>query len=315
MSIFNPQVICCGHAAYDLNFMMNQFPQEDQKYKVDELIQTSGGPASNAASLLSAWGVETAYAGLLGDDLYGRLILDELKASGVDISLVQLDPTKNTPVSTVIVNKTTGSRTLLNRRDAADQPMVTPGTVEKLKPLNPDVLHFDGHAFDLSLKMIELFPLAKVVVDAGSYREATDRLCAAADFAICSRRYAEECTGLDDIISKGGRQHCIKLLGEKYPGRIIVTLGAGGLFYGDREVRSMKTFSVEAVDSTGAGDIFHAAFSYSLLNKFTIEESLRLSSAAAALSVTRPGGRTSIPGLEDSLRLAGLKNTSFKTDD
>lgn len=319
------RIICCGHAAYDLNFMMDEFPIEDCKYKVDELVQTGGGPAANAASLCATWGIATAYAGQLGDDIYGRLILKELENSGVDISLVQIDSQVNTPVSAVIVNQSNGSRTILNRRNEKDQPEVTDQLIDTLRAITknsspPAVLHFDGHALDLSLKMMEIFPDAKTVVDAGSFREASHCLCAAADFAVCSRRYAEDCTGIDDVTSKAGRQRCVEKLSSLYPGRIIVTLGAEGLFYGEKNgpghhadkadgIRavSLPAFNTETVDSTGAGDIFHAAFSYGLLEGYSFENNLRLASAAAALSVTKPGGRTSIPGLKDSLKLAGIK--------
>ena len=321
----NADIICCGHAAFDLNFMMDEYPVEDEKYRIDELLQTGGGPAANAASLLSAWGIKSAYAGLIGDDIYGRLILGELSASGVDTSLVQIDGSKNTPLSAVIVNTANGSRTLLNRRNAADQPAVTDDVIARLEKMSPAILHFDGHALNLSLKMMEIFPTARVVVDAGSYRDATDRLCAAADYAICSKRYAMESTGLDDIISEAGRQRCIELLGKRYPGCVIVTLGAGGLFYARPKcagrsgstgaagaagtaAHSMPAFKVEAVDSTGAGDIFHAAFSYGLFMGFSIEDNLRIASAAAALSVMKPGGRTSIPGLDETMRLYNSGN-------
>ena len=98
-----------------------------------------------------------------------------------------------------------------------------------------------------------------------------------------------------------------------------MTLGGDGLFYtesgSERKLFSMPAFKVNAVDSTGAGDIFHAAFSYGLLRGLALEKNLRLASAAAALSVTRPGGRTSIPLLEDSLKLADMDNTGGKTGD
>ena len=309
------QAICCGHAAWDLNFMMDGFPVEDEKYKIDNLIQTGGGPAANAACLLARWGVRTAYAGLVGGDVYGRLIIQELEATGVDTSLVQTAREGNTPLSAVIVNRRNGSRTLLNRRNASDQPAVDSRTLQRLRGLSPRVLHFDGHALDLSLKLMELFPDAEVVMDAGSYRAATDRLCAAADYAICSKRYAQEASGKSDIESEAGRQRCIRLLGERYPGRVAVTLGDGGLYYGRRtgeapergiEPVSMPAFKVDAVDSTGAGDIFHAAFSYSLISGLRFEDGIRLASAAAALSVQVPGGRTSIPEPDQSMYLAGL---------
>ena len=288
---------------------MDGYPVEDRKYKADALVQTGGGPAANAASLAAQWGARSAYAGLLGDDPYGRLILQELSISGVDTSLTQLSRSCSTPISAVFVNKTNGSRTLINSRKEHEQPAVTDEIISKLKGMKPSILHFDGHAPDLSLRMTELFPGAQVVIDGGTFRDGTDRLCAAADYAVCSRSFAEECTGLDDIVSSEGRARCIQLMEKRYPGRVIVTLGEKGLFYGMRngDVASFKAFKVDAVDSTGAGDIFHGAFSFGLLKNYPLEKNIRLATAAAALSVTKPGARTSIPTLHDSQNLAGIR--------
>lgn len=321
MTRTTPEIICCGHAAYDLNFIMDEFPVEDEKYKIDKLIQTGGGPAANAATLLSRWGVNAAYAGLIGDDIYGRLIMEELQSDGVETSLIEIDGTKNTPLSAVIVNETNGSRTLLNRRNAADQPAVTDEVTARLAAIAehrpPKVLHFDGHALDLSLKMIEMFPDAQIVMDAGSLRPATERLCAAADYAICSKRYAQELTGIDDIVSEAGRQRCMDLMRRRYAACVVVTLGADGLFYsvgangglsaGMKKLISLPAFKVDSIDSTAAGDIFHAAFSFGLMMELDLEQIMRFASAAAAISTTRAGGKTSIPGLDETLELAGIQ--------
>ena len=147
---------------------MDGYPVEDRKYKADALVQTGGGPAANAASLAAQWGARSAYAGLLGDDPYGRLILQELSISGVDTSLTQLSRSCSTPISAVFVNKTNGSRTLINSRKEHEQPAVTDEIISKLKGMKPSILHFDGHAPDLSLRMTELFPGAQVVIDGGN---------------------------------------------------------------------------------------------------------------------------------------------------
>jgi sugar/nucleoside kinase (ribokinase family) len=296
----NIQIICCGHAAWDMNFMMDEFPAEDQKYKVENLIQSGGGPAANAASLLAKWEVGTAYAGLLGDDIHGRLIVEELKTWGVNTELVQLDPAKDTPISTVIVNTESGSRTLLNRRNPSDQPAVKSEAVNKLRTFNPSVLHFDGHALDLSEKMMELYPEAVTVMDAGSLREATSKLSKKVDYVICSRRYAEDLTGIKDFSKAGNMHKCLNRMKKLYKGTIVVTRGGEGLFYeAEGKVISMKAFRVNAVDSTAAGDIFHAAFSYGLLHSWEFEYNLHFASAAAAVSVGREGGKPSIPTLKE----------------
>jgi len=96
----NAEVLCIGHAAYDVSMFVEKFPEEDTKTETAESLESGGGPAANAAYLLSKWGVRCAFAGLVGDDPYGRRILEEFKAAGTDTSLLELRPRHATPVST-----------------------------------------------------------------------------------------------------------------------------------------------------------------------------------------------------------------------
>ena len=301
-------VVCCGHAAWDMNFIMDDYPVEDEKYRIDKLVQSGGGPAANAASLLAKWGVRAAYAGVVGDDPYGRLIADELEAWGVDTSALQIDAEKATPVSAVIVNTANGSRTLLNRRNPGDQPKLDEATTAALSKMNPAVLHFDGHALKLSRWLAERFPAALKVMDAGSYTDAADELCSISDYIICSRRFAAEVCGREDFLSKDGADHCGRTLFGRYnPGEgggkaaaVVVTMGADGMLLCGKDGASrIESFKTAAVDSTAAGDIFHAAFSWGLCRRKPLDENLRFAAAAAAVSVGRPGGKPSIPALSE----------------
>jgi len=64
-------LLCIGHAAYDINLCLAEFPRENSKAEIHYLIESGGGPAANAAYLASSWGVRSAFAGLVADDLYG----------------------------------------------------------------------------------------------------------------------------------------------------------------------------------------------------------------------------------------------------
>ena len=76
-------VLCVGHAAYDIIFSLNGFPREDRKYAVSEgCIECGGGPAANAAYLLARWGLNAGFVGLAGKDVYGEANLEELRAAG-----------------------------------------------------------------------------------------------------------------------------------------------------------------------------------------------------------------------------------------
>src|SRR5690242_11173872 len=134
--------LCIGHASYDLCMVVPGFPAEDSKTETDLLIESGGGPAANAAWLLAHWGVPTAMAGVVADDDYGRRAIAELREAGVDCRLIQQVAGHATPVSFIISNRTSGSRTIINRKVPGTNLDLPP---EKLAGLEPKLLLFDGH--------------------------------------------------------------------------------------------------------------------------------------------------------------------------
>src|SRR5262249_52004128 len=148
----SPDVLCIGHAAYDLSVFMSGFPVENTKSETHSMLEAGGGPAANAAYLLSSWGMSCAFAGLLGDDHFGHRILTEFAACGTDVSLVEVRRGHATPLSFILVNVLNGSRTLINRK-AKKGNLRLNGTV--LAMMSPRVLLFDGHELEASLLALE----------------------------------------------------------------------------------------------------------------------------------------------------------------
>src|SRR5580698_8632113 len=109
-------VLCIGHAAYDVSMFVEEFPAENSKQETHTLAQAGGGPAANAACLLSSWGMRCAFGGLVGDDDQGKRIREEFEMAGTDISLLELQPGYETPLSFILVNRRSGSRTIVNRK-------------------------------------------------------------------------------------------------------------------------------------------------------------------------------------------------------
>src|SRR5437588_9333011 len=149
---------------------VDAYPAQKSKIETDSLIESGGGPAANAAWLLARWGVSTALASLLGDDDYGRRALSELQQAGVDCQLVELRHGHVTPVSFIISNRNTGSRTIINRK-APTETLEIP--LEKLSKIQPKLLLFDGHELQASHAAMKAFPSAINVLDVGSVREGT----------------------------------------------------------------------------------------------------------------------------------------------
>jgi len=293
------EILCVGHAAYDIIFSMDRFPQENTKLPVDSLVECGGGPAANAAYLLAQWGVATGLAALVGDDPYGHAIVEEMRKIGADTSLLEVRPGFATSLSAILVNVRGGSRTIINRTIKGDHVKLDPA---KLAAAQPSVMLFDGHAVQAALDAIERYPSAKTVIDAGSLYEGTITLVPKVDYIVASEGFAKQlCGGAGCDTPEGQRQAIAAMRKVAKPGAaLVVTLGERGLFYGvEGGVKHIPAFQVDAVDTTAAGDIFHGAFTYGVLKGLSLEENLRFSASTAALSVTRPGGRTSIPALDE----------------
>ncbi len=291
------EALCIGHACWDIGFILDGYPAEDSKAETQWLVESGGGPAANAAWLLARWGAPTALAALVGDDDYGARARRELEQAGVDCRLVEVRPGHATPVSAILINRVNGSRTICNRK----LPVRLALSPDRFSGLNPRLLLFDGHEPEASLAAMQAFPSAIMVLDAGSRREGTQVLAQRADYLVCSQRFAEQAAGKS--ASRENWRACVRRVRELNGKVAVVTLGQRGLIFDDgSHQEQLPALPVTAVDTTGAGDLFHGAFAYALLQKMDLRDALRLATVTAGLSVQRFGGRPSAPGLPAVLR-------------
>lgn len=299
------ELLAIGLASYDISLFVKEFPRENSKLETYEMIEQGGGPAANAAYLLSSWGVNCAFAGLVGDDTHGQRILDEFKLVGTDLSLTETRHDHATAVSVVLVNISNGSRTIVNRKAERGTLRLN---LSQLQAITPKVLLLDGHELEASLVALEAFPQAVSILDAGSLRPGTKELAGRVHFLVTAERFATQVSGLPDLASDAARRECLHKLRAvaRKDAVIVVTLGAHGLIYEDAgSFRQVPACAVEAIDTTGAGDIFHGAFAYGVLQNLSLEATLRLATSAAGLSVQKRGGRQSTPTLAATEEKAG----------
>lgn len=290
--------LCLGHAAYDITFQTDHYPEENTKTRLDSTASCGGGPASNAAYLLAKWGCDVSFAGLVGDDYYGREIQKEFQEIGVDITYLELSNLSNTMLGFIIANTENGSRTILSRKDK------NPVFLSKIPEGQYDVILLDGEEEACAKKVLENNKDAITIIDAGSYRESTLALCPLVKYVVCSHDFAENCTNrkmhyddLETIIP------IYEELKKKFQNYVIITLeGKGSFTEINGEYQIIPSISVPVVDSTGAGDIFHGAFTYFLAHGYSLDRTMRLSNIAGALSVSKLGGRFSMPTLEEVIR-------------
>lgn len=288
------KVLCIGHNAYDITTPLEEYPKENTKNRVHERIECGGGPAGNAAYLLAKWGVETYIAGIVGNDLYGKRIRDEFRTIGVNIDYLQLNDNYTTTSSHIIANRANGSRTILTYRPS-DMKMDAVSI-----DFEPDIILLDGQEYEMSMKTIKEHPDAIVVIDAGRDRKEVKDLCYLCDYVVCSKEFMELVSGVT-IQDKESLEAAFKKIEEEFKTNVIVTLEALGCAYrnDNKEIVIIPSVQVKAVDSTGAGDIFHGAFVYGLTQDWPMEKVLRFANVAGAMSVTRIGGRNSIFSIKE----------------
>lgn len=289
-------ILCIGQAIYDISFMLDAPLQENQKYRIDETKECGGGPACNAACLCALWGAQTHLIAKVGMDAYGNALKRSLHAFHVGTDYLITGEEIQTPYSLIAVSAQSGYRTIFN----------LPGKPVQLAAQMPaervDVILSDGHEPDVTMQALRAYPDACSMVDAGTLRESTFAVSQKVDYLVCSENFARQYTHksitLDNLEEDERIFSQIESINQKHA---VITLGERGLLYRNTEGKlcHLPAYPARAVDTSGAGDVFHGAFAYGLYQHMPLEENLRQSAMAACLSVQREGSQTAIPCLEE----------------
>ena len=280
------KVLCIGHATYDVVIPVDNYPMENTKNSIGGSRACGGGPASNVAYLLGKWGIDTYFAGLVGNDYEARIIKKEFNDKGVNTDYFIMDKDYQTTKSYVIVNKENASRTTFACQ--TEKKYLTDLNID----INPDIILIDGHEYELSRKIIENNKGAKVVIDAGRCTDEVIALCKLCDYVVCSYTFAKDYSKSDDL------DIIFDKLRQDFNGEIVVTLEAKGCAYYNDGVKIIKGLTLKAIDTTAAGDIFHGAFTYGLAQGWDLYKILTFSNTTSGLSVTKITGRKSVFPLE-----------------
>ena len=289
------KILSIGHVTYDTTFETDYFPLENTKNRFHDKEEYVGGPASIAALLLAKWNEEVDIAGIVGNDDYGKKVKKEFTINHVGVNYLSLDDNATTSHSFVLANKTNGSRTIF----------CYTSNKSHLKPFEldykPDIILLDGYEYEASKKLLNTYPDAISVIDAGKDKKEVIELAKMVNYLVCSLEFAEKVTGIKaDFTNKQTLGNIYTNMEAMFKNNVVITLEALGCMYrsGD-QIKVMPSIKVKTIDSTAAGDIFHGAFVYGLAQKYDFEKVLKFANIAGALSVTRVGGYRSIPTLKE----------------
>jgi len=287
-------VVGMGLNSVDFLCVVPEFPTLNSKMEMLQFSKQGGGQVATAMVALRRWGVKAKYIGKVGGDELGQFSLRSIRQEGVDVSSVITEPNATNQYATIIVDRSTGDRTILWNRD--DRLMYREGELREEEICSGKLLHLDGHDIHAAIRSASWAKEEGIstVVDLDKVEPLTPELIKKIDFVITSSRFPALFTGISD------REKALVEMQRQTPGFLCATLGReGAMALVDGEILYVKGFEVNAVDTTGAGDVFHAGFIYGLLQNWEVREILRFANGAAALKCGDLGGRKGIPTLEE----------------
>ena len=288
-------VVGMGLNSVDFLVLLPEYPVSNSKMRIRRFEKSGGGQVATALVALSRWGTRTKYIGKVGGDELGQYALESIRQAGVDVSSVALESQASNQFAAIIIDGTSGDRTILWDRD--DRLMYRDGELKKGDVCSGKVLFLDGHDIRAALQCArwareEHIP---VVLDVDKVESLTPELIKDIDFVVTGSRFPTLFTGISD------REKAFLELQKHISGFLCTTLGSeGAMALVEGEIVYAKGFQIDVVDTTGAGDVFHAGFIYGLLQNWDSEKILQFANAVAALKCRELGGRKGIPTLTET---------------
>jgi len=288
------EVVGMGLNSVDFLCVVPEFPTINSKMRILKFSKQGGGQVATAMVALSRWGVKTKYIGKIGGDELGQFSLNSIREEGVDASSVIIEPNTPNQFAMIIVDGLSGERTILWDRD--ERLVYREGQLKKEQICSGRLLHLDGHDINAAIRCARWAKEEKIptLIDIDKVEPLTPELIKEIDFVVTSSRFPALFTGISDL------EKALLELRKHTPGFLCATLGdEGAMAIVEGEILYVKGFAVKTVDTTGAGDVFHAGFVYGLLQNWQIVDILRFANAVAALKCQDLGGRKGIPTLEE----------------
>jgi sulfofructose kinase len=285
-------VVGVGLNATDTLIPVPHFPERGSKVEIHSANPLLGGQVASAMAACQQWGLRTRYVGKLGEDHAALLHRTEFERLGVETHLFTARRCHSQQA--FILVDPSGERTVLWKRD----PRLTllPEELKREWIVNARVLHLDGHDTRAAARAAEWAREdgIPVVADLDDLYPGYETLLPNIDFLITSRDIPRRLTREPDL------RYSLKEVRRRYGCRLAAaTLGQDGVLAWDGEkFHYAPAYFVEPVDTTGAGDTFHAGFIYGSLQEWPLQRQLEFACAAAALNCMAVGARGGIQAVE-----------------
>lgn len=285
-------VIGLGFSSLDVVGLVPALPELDVGVQLQDITRQGGGPVAQAMVTLARLGATVGLIGRLADDEPGQVMRQQLSMEGVDIRHVQLDRGGRSAECVILVHQPTGKRSICCYQGTTGAMKIEEIDVSYL--LSGQVLHLDGIDIDAAIWAAKIARPVGVTVclDAGGPNSRLLELVPLVDVLIAAEAFVASFAPDGDIKS-GARE-----LGALGPKVVVVTCGDKGSYsLIDEESFITAPYSVNVVDTTGAGDVFHGAYIFGMLQGWENRQIADFAGATAALKCMQLGGRSGIPDL------------------
>jgi len=309
-----PRIAALGLVGWDHVVEVDRYPALGGYAVVTATLEAVGGTTANSAAAARRLGADVSLSGLVGDDVTGRLVRDQLRQSGVHVEMVGVDPVRPTDASTVVVDRGSGERSILWHQGAR---------IAKGDRLDIDLL-FGG---DVLILDTDDLPLRRFLSDLPAHTRPNARLLGPLtylsdvgaddaveialrhDVVVGNQREFQELTGFADP------DVALAFLRGRLRGAnarlLVMTRGADGATAATvDEITVGPGYVVPCRDATGAGDAFVGGLAFGLASRWPLGDVLRLANAIGALATTALGSQAAHPALADACALAGLEHDS-----
>jgi sulfofructose kinase len=300
-----PRILCIGMPVRDLTFRVPGLPARGSKEHASLFEEICGGNALNGAIGIVRLGGVASICGPMGDsrETSSRYIFEQMAHEGIDTRHIVHMPGLVTPISNIMIDPS-GERTIVTFRDPELWKVKLPPIDELLKDCDAILTESRCAVFCTDLCAEAVRRGIPVVVDIDNIMSKREGLLTASTHLVFSSEPLQETAGASDD------GEALKKLAKLTPSFLAGTRGPRGTIWLDERGNLQETpaFPVHTVDTLGAGDVFHGAFTLAITEGRELREALRFASAAAALKCTRFGGAFAAPQrieVEEFLRQAG----------
>ncbi len=299
-----------GLNATDTVFRVPHFPAYGGKVPFADEHYSVGGQMASAIVTCAKLGLRSKYIGAVGDDYRGRLQLESLEQSGVNIDDVRRRTNCPNQSAYIVIDEATGERTVFWNH--ADCLTLQPDEITPDQIIGTRLLHVDCHdtaAVEKAARIASANDIP-VTADVDTLYAGFDRVLPFIDYLVASSEFPARLTGIEDpfkALTAIQERHGMKVAAMTLGGHGSLALIEGRFVYS-------PAFVVNCVDTTGAGDVFHGAFCYALLQNMPIADALGFSNAMAALNCTKMGARGGIATLAEANALLVRGERRSRTD-